>query len=166
MEVWKSVKGYEGLYQVSNQGRVKREAGSPKCLLDRILSHRMLGQWKYPGVSLCKDGQSTNRYIHDLVAQAFIGPRPEDAQVNHKDTRHDNNRADNLEYLTPLGNSQHALSAGCYKRGENHVQAKLLDAAVQTIKSSTEKGKDLAARFNVSQSMISLIRHGKARVRR
>lgn len=55
MEIWKDIKGYEGIYQVSNEGRVKRLAGSPKCKKDRILKNSTTSNG-YLFVSLCNKG--------------------------------------------------------------------------------------------------------------
>lgn len=98
-EIWKDVVGYEGLYQVSNLGRVKS--------LERIdnLNHfrkgKILIQHIYNGylyVSLCKNGKIKMYRVHRLVAQAFI-PNPNNLpQVNHKDENKTNNCVLNLEY--------------------------------------------------------------------
>lgn len=93
MENWKDIKGYEGLYQVSDQGNVK----GPKGYILKPQS-RMHG---YLAVFLYKDG--CPRYqvsVHRLVAEAFL-PKPEEAtEVNHIDEDKQNNRASNLEWVT------------------------------------------------------------------
>lgn len=96
MEEWKPVKGYEGLYEVSNLGRVKslnyRRTGK-----ERILKGRK-NNWGYLQVILYKDDKRKNYKIHRLVAQAFL-PNPDNLpEVNHKDEDKTNNCVDNLEY--------------------------------------------------------------------
>ncbi|WAX14850.1 DNA endonuclease [Enterococcus phage EF36P1] len=99
-EVWKDVAGYEGLYQVSNLGRVKR-ATTGKVLKG------YKNTTEYLGVNLCKNGKHKTHKIHRLVAQAFI-PNPENKpQVNHIDEDKTNNMASNLEWMTAKENSNH-----------------------------------------------------------
>ena len=90
-EIWKEIKDYEGLYQVSNLGRVKSST--------KILKNR-LSKRGYYIVTLYKNGKSTTKWVHRLVAEAFI-PNPDNLpQVNHKDEDKLNNRVDNLEWCT------------------------------------------------------------------
>jgi hypothetical protein len=104
-EQWMPVLGYEGLYSVSNYGRVKREKSKRWagvcCVVDvpeRILTQTCTRGYKYVGLS--KDGRLKRMQVHRLVAIAFI-PNPDNFPiVNHKDESHDNNHADNLEWCT------------------------------------------------------------------
>ena len=90
-EIWKDIKGYEGLYQVSNFGRVKSST--------KILANR-LSKRGYYIVTLYKNAKGVTKTVHRLVAQAFI-PNPDNLpQVNHKDENKLNNRVDNLEWCT------------------------------------------------------------------
>lgn len=101
-EVWKDIAGYEGLYQVSNHGRVKSlerfnvNTGSYE-LRERMLklSHNKRG---YPMVMLINKTNRKGKAVHRLVAEAFI-PNPDCLpQVNHKDENKNNNCVDNLEW--------------------------------------------------------------------
>lgn len=90
-EYWKPIKGYEGLYEISSFGRVKRDG--------RILKPQSYSNG-YQYVSLCKDGVRKNHMIHRLVAEAFL-PNPNNyPQINHKDETVTNNFLDNLEWCT------------------------------------------------------------------
>lgn len=109
-EYWKPVLGYEGLYEVSNWGRVKslkRLVKSPRGY--RTVCERTLKPTKdshgYLCVSLCKEGKMKFVKIHRLVAEAFI-PNPYNLpQVNHKDENPLNNNANNLEWCDNKYNS-------------------------------------------------------------
>lgn len=101
MEIWKDIKGYEGLYQVSNLGRVKslhyRHSNREKILpLQKCR--------EYLNVGLSKNGKQTPYFIHRLVAQTFI-PNPDGLpEVNHKDENKYNNCIDNLEWISTIDN--------------------------------------------------------------
>ena len=104
MEVWKDIKGYEGLYQVSNFGRVKSLPRIGTINNERILK-QSFHRKGYMEAHLCKDGFEKIVKTHRLVAEAFI-PNPENKpQVNHKDENKQNNRADNLEWCDNQYNS-------------------------------------------------------------
>mgnify|MGYP003463631969 FL=1 len=98
-EEWRDIEGYEGLYQVSNLGRVKsfNYRGHKGCI--EILTPRLDGKG-YEMVALYKEGKVRNTKVHRLVAQAFI-PNPNNyPQVNHKDENKTNNDVKNLEWCT------------------------------------------------------------------
>ncbi len=102
MEIWKSVKGYEGIYQVSNFGRVRNCNNG--CILK---SHKE--RKGYLRVGLSKGAKQTAHYVHQLVAKAFI-PNPDALpQVNHKDEIPSNNNADNLEWCDNKYNCNYGL---------------------------------------------------------
>ena len=98
-EIWRDIEGYEGLYQVSNKGRVKSLLGP--C--ERILKPG-IDTSGYLLVKLCKNGVALSKRIHRLVAQAFI-PNPHNLpQVNHKDENKLNNCVNNLEWIRHIDN--------------------------------------------------------------
>lgn len=99
MEEWKDIKGYEGLYQISNRGRVK-SLGNNKTRKEKILSLKP-GNNGYIRVYLCRKREKTKPFlVHRLVAQAFL-PNPDNLPVvNHKDENKLNNNVENLEWCT------------------------------------------------------------------
>ena len=104
-EVWKDIKGYEGLYKVSNFGRVKSLCRKSICgshyitIKEKILKPSKTGSdRKYLHIILAKDGINISKFIHRLVAEAFI-PNPNNLpQINHKDEDPSNNCVYNLEW--------------------------------------------------------------------
>lgn len=108
-EEWRDIKGYEGIYQVSNRGNV-RSLDRKKIQMSR---HGTLMEKRYHGflltptgngygyliIGLTKDGKRKNHYVHRLVADAFIPNHEHHDQVNHKDYNKQNNAADNLEWI-------------------------------------------------------------------
>ena len=105
-EIWKDIEGYEGLYQVSNLGRVRS--------VDRYdgLNHFLKGKIKkqtkdktgYFTTHLWKDGKNKCCKVHRLVAQAFLDNPNNLLQVNHKDEDKTNNRVNNLEWCDAVHN--------------------------------------------------------------
>lgn len=109
METWKAVKGYEGLYEVSDEGRVRSVARGNRVLRPQERRHG------YLAVCLYGRGGNTNGFrqisVHRLVAEAFLENPNGYTDVNHKDENKQNNRLDNLEwcdhkYNTNYGNAQ------------------------------------------------------------
>ena len=104
-EIWKDIKGHEGIYQVSSLGNFRSKKASKKFkALKRVLGGR------YYLIRLYKDGKGKSHLAHRLVADAFVDgisccPTCSDGyEVNHKDRNRLNNRADNLEYVTSRKN--------------------------------------------------------------
>lgn len=104
-EVWKPVVGYEGLYEVSNYGNIRsldKRVGWWQNKT-RVINGRIISQYKldrYPKVRLTKDKTGKMKYVHRLVAEAFI-PNPDKLpEVNHIDENKMNNHVDNLEWCT------------------------------------------------------------------
>lgn len=127
-EIWKDIKGYEGLYQVSNFGNVKS--------LDRYIINKNGDKQYFPGkyltqgvsdnylkVTLSKSNKQRTFRVHILVARAFI-PNPENKpEVNHIDGNKKNNKVNNLEWNTRSENELHAYKNGLAKPSDKQKQA-------------------------------------------
>ena len=132
-EIWKDIQGYEGLYQVSNCGRVKSvkrtawsglNGGCYVAVHGRILKPSHNGQG-YLFVNLSQDGKEKQYLIHRLVGQAFI-PNPNNLPIiNHKDENPKNNNVDNLEWCTQKYNINYGTrneKASEKMRGRKHSE--------------------------------------------
>ena len=127
-EEWRDVKGFEGIYQVSNYGVIRsldRYDARMRFRKGRIMPLR-LDTDKYLNLKLCKDGKYKTIRVHRVVANNFL-EYPIDGkkyEVNHIDRDRTNNRVDNLEYLTHKENVRHSSSVGNYSRfGDKNPRA-------------------------------------------
>lgn len=126
-ETWKSIDGYEKLYEVSDLGRVR------SC--DKIIKRETQGNFHkdgkirkphitpkgYARISLSKDGQQRHYFIHTLVAKAFIPNVEDKTQINHKNGNKLDNRVNNLEWVTPSENLLHAYDTGLRESNVKYV---------------------------------------------
>ena len=101
-QIWVDIVGYEGHYQISNDGQVKSLKGGK----ERILSPTY-NQAGYLKVCLCKNGTKKNHKIHRLVALAFVPGYQEGYVVNHIDENKTNNHVSNLEWISIRDNNNH-----------------------------------------------------------
>lgn len=99
-EIWKDIRGYEGLYQVSDLGRVRR---------GNKLLHLNTNTYGYKHITLCKNNVPKTVVVHKLVADAFIENPQSKPQINHKDGNKENNTVANLEWVTQGDNNRHAI---------------------------------------------------------
>ena len=143
VEEWRDIVGYEDIYQVSNLGNVRS--------LDRIVVRKNGSKVVYNGkmlgltitrkgyvVASTKDGP---KYVHRLVAEAFI-PNPDNLpQVNHKDENKANNRADNLEWCTDKYNVNYGT---CKLRMANSMRGKIMSEETRRKLSLAAKGRKLS----------------------
>ena len=168
--IWKDIKGYEGMYQVSDQGDIKslRKWSGTCYRKERILSKNRLTKDGYHRVSLAKDGKYKDFSVHRLVAQAFI-PNPENKlTVNHKNGDKLDNRVENLEWATREENMQHAYDNGLKKsiKGSSNSNSKLSDDDVRYIRKHYKRRDKtfgtvgLAKKFGTTPRVIGLVVRG------
>ncbi|PKE64244.1 hypothetical protein CW683_01325 [Macrococcoides caseolyticum] len=147
-EIWKDIPGFEGLYQVSNKGRVRSydRYTRIKCDSKRLLKGRVMAlsntSTGYKKIALVdKSGKKKEYKVHRLVLLAFVGKS--DLEVNHKDFNPINNELSNLEYCTSKENINHS-----YEYGERISARKFKKQIIEDYKnglSSTEVAKKYGA---------------------
>lgn len=152
-ELWAVVPGHAD-YQISNLGRVKSFRKGPPRILKPTKARVGYLQITLPGRPVV--------YVHHLVAEAFLGPRPKGLQINHKDGDKTNNAATNLEYCGHGDNVRHMFRTGLTTGiAETHVRAILNNDQVRRIKSRLANGehpRSIAPEFGVSISTIYAIK--------
>lgn len=174
-EIWKNIKGYEGLYQISNYGNIKS--------LDRIIiyknkySHFHKGKYLkqeidingYLYISISKDGKIKKNKVHRLVAETFIFNPKNKSDVNHKDGNKQNNNIDNLEWNTHQENENHAVKNKLKSYGQDHYLTKLTNEQVKLIKWIAKNVKvkygfwsKLSKKLNINKNIISSIINNKS----
>lgn len=160
LEHWLPVVGYEGRYQVSNCGSVWSDKNQ-KPLRPAPQSKGYLTVNLYDGSSPKK---SKSHCVHDLVARAFIGPKPDGFHVDHDLRGKQYNRVSNIEYVTQHENNRRNVTRGkiITFRGAAHANAKLTDNDVARIRMDAchMRTDDLATRHNVSVDTIRKLLRG------
>lgn len=165
-ERWLPVVGYEGIYEVSDHGRVRS--------LDRTIRHRNGHVTRrrgrvlrlsstvsgYPQAGLRSGDRDGQRLVHRLVAEAFIGPCPEGMECRHLDGNRRNNSPSNLAWGTHAENVADQATHGTRRVGESVAQAKLTERDVRAIRQACADGepqRSIARRYGVTQTLISRI---------
>lgn len=120
-ETWRQIPGYEGIYEVSDHGRVrsmdridaagKRRKGIPRRLSQQTSGHMTI--W------LCRDRVSQNFLVHHLVLAAFVGPRPDGMEGCHQNDDGSDNRLENLRWDTRAANVRDSV-----RNGSHHMARK------------------------------------------
>lgn len=168
-ERWMQVPGRDGIYEVSNCGRVRSR--------ERTVRYRDGRRRRYPGelvatnpdkvdgyvrVSLRCMGKQEKCYLHTLVLTAFIGPAAEGEECCHRDGDRANNRLDNLRWGTPKENAADKLKHGTQPRGEQAPNAVLTEAIVRKIRDEVSKGQSkrstarrLGVRYGTLMAVVS-----------
>jgi hypothetical protein len=156
VEEWRRVIGF-GSYKVSNKGRVK----GPRRILTPVLT-----KYGYHQVTICHSGKRYTRFVHRLVADAFIGPAPTEAHdVAHNDGVRTNNVATNIRWATPKENNADKHKHGTAQIGSKNGCSRLTEMEVGEILYYADRGysqKMLALIYGVSRRNINKIVNGKS----
>lgn len=161
-ERWLPIPGYEGFYEASDIGRVRSIPRGRRT--GRVLKPQRYGPRGYLGVTLSVHGQAKKYYMQRLIAATFLGPRPDRADVCHKDDDKTNNRASNLKYDTHAANQREASERGRCAFGERNGMARLSEAQVAEIRAARSagvRGNDLARQYGISKAQVSRIGTGR-----
>lgn len=168
-EIWVDIKGYEGLYRVSNLGRVVSlekyyfcgTHGNQKNIVPEFLPKQFLTEKGYLYTRLKKSGSGKKLKIHRLVAEHFVYNPDNKPEVNHKDGNKINNHYSNLEWVTREENMRHASEMGLICQGAKSVLSKLTEDQVLEIRSSGESTRTLAKKYGIGKSTMWLAKSGK-----
>ena len=164
-EVWKPVLGVIG-FEASSHGRIRTASG--RILIPSKCKKRT----DYPRVRISNKrlgGPYADRFftVHSLVSRAFIGPRPDGMEHNHKDGNKENPRPENLEFVTRKENQQHSihvLGKPTGRAGTQHGMSKFTDDTMREIHQMRKSGhclREIAARFQCAVSTISQVCRGR-----
>lgn len=177
-EIWKPVRRYKGLYEVSNLGRVRsldRTIQGPRA--PQVLTGRMLSQYPsesgHLSVTLNKEGKRKGRLVHRLVLEAFVGPCPPGMQARHFPDRDPaNNRLTNLSWSDQFTNQRDRVLHGTAPRGDKNGRTVAPDKRVRALKRKYESwtgsqrafARVHAASVGLSEMQVRFIVSGRSRV--
>ena len=155
---WKSLDITHGAYVVSDLGNFI----SYRIYSEGRLLKTVIGSHGYPlvGITL-PDGERTTFTVHRLVMETFGGERPDGSFINHIDGVKTNTAFTNLEYVTPAGNSRHAVENDLMQHGVKRWNAKLTPEKVLVIRNTDESQEYLADKFSVSFGTIKDVQIGR-----
>lgn len=160
-EIWKSISGYEGVYEISNLGRVKsldrtvteKTTGKQKTLKGRILKHS-IGPYGYPVVNLCKNGGGKTFAVHRLLALAFI-PNPENKpHIDHINRDTTDYRIENLHWVTPKENINNPNTIEYCRKNVDKVAASKIANKTKKQKATATAPKTVY-QYSLSGDLIS-----------
>lgn len=156
-ENWKPVPKWSD-YEVSNLGKVRSLKFGKKRILKPWLDDG------YPRVRLSQDGKRTMPFVHCLVLEAFVGPRPKNAEACHFDGTRNNNAVENLRWDTNSGNQRDKVRHGTDCRGNKHPRSELTNGQVLWIyrKKGKLTQKEIAERVGLSRAAIANIHAGRS----
>lgn len=169
VEEWRPIPDWEGIYDVSDLGRVKslervvmRGNGWKYTVRERILKLTS-DKDGYPGVGLCMNGRAKHFLVHRLVLLAFVGLPPPGHEGCHEDNNPGNPRLSNLRWDTSAGNQADKIKHGTSYRGERHGSAKLNENNVHEIRRRIKTGEtqpSIASSFGVTPATVGDIKSG------
>jgi len=159
-EIWKDIEGFNGIYQISNLGKVKSFKNNQINILKNYINNS-----GYPEVNLRKNKKKKHLTIHRLIAVYFIDNPNNLPEVNHLDGDKTNYSISNLEWSTHANNIQHAYDTGLQPLplGEKNSAAKLTEKQVIEIRAidlSISSAK-VAKQYNIGKTAIKDIRARK-----
>jgi hypothetical protein len=155
MEEWRDVVEFEGIYQVSNFGRIR------SIKTGKIKEHTVHDNDNRPYLGLWKNNKQKICRPHKLVMEAFVGLRPQGMECCHNDGNPQNNHLSNLRWDTSKNNHADKVKHGTTNRGEQCGTAKLTLEQVRAIRQDDRLQRIIAAEYGVRDNTISRIKSGK-----
>jgi len=160
-EIWKPVVGYEGLYEVSNYGRIKSFHIYRDGFIRKSYTYNKYGHQQ---IKLAKKGIQKGKQLHLLVLEAFISPRPENKEGSHIDGNPTNNFIGNLTWETHEINMQRQVEHDTIAKGSSNGHSKLNEEQIPRIRKMLSRGmtqKQIGLQFGVHNTTISRIQRGE-----
>lgn len=172
-EQLRQVPGFEGLYVISNYGKVQRLTAGNNTYAGKVLKPLVNKRTGYPYVKLTKNGKVYKKQLHIMVAQLFLeDPHNDNLIVNHIDGNKQNPYYKNLEWITRSENTKHAIRHGLQKLcfGADNGATRLKFNQVESLRSDYESGKftqkELSEKYGVSLVYVSNLINKKFRAER
>ena len=153
MKIWKSVFGFEGFYEASSDGEIRsirRQNPKNKRFMGGNIVKPILGSKGYYVVNLTKTGTRKQVFLHKLILEAFIGPRPQNLQACHNDGNRLNCNIENLRWDTASGNHKDKRKHGTWQVGEKANNVKLTNDIVRFIREQKLTPKQAVKMFDTS----------------
>jgi DNA-binding transcriptional regulator YiaG len=149
MSEWRDIPGYEGRYEVSEHGEVRRLYRTKPSRTVKPTPRRSGG---YLSVCLCVGNRPKTHFVHRLVMLAFVGPCPDGMEVCHGDGDKLNNALSNLRYDERIANVQDRVA---------HGTLKLTPQAVREIRDGRLPQSEFAKKHGVSRALVSMVQGRK-----
>ncbi len=160
---WREVEGYSGVYEVSDDGRVRsvdRIDNAGRQLASRELTQFRHHKSGHMVVTLCTGGKPKSKFVHRLVLEAFLGACPSGMECCHLNGDPSDNRVSNLRWGTRKENKRQGVFLGESPRGSKNGNAKLNPDKVREIRDLFQRGvtqKNIAIKFDIHPRYVSLI---------
>lgn len=168
-EAWKRVKGFGGRYEVSTHGRVRSSdmevnarGGATAIRKGRMLGF-MVSPAGYYKLTLAFGEERKQMFVHHLVLNTFVGPKPYDgAHSRHLDGNRKNNKLENLKWGTAMENSHDRANNDMWLKGERIGTSTLKEHQVKELIESSKPHQYFADKFGVTRSCVCSIRNGRS----
>ena len=162
MTQWKTIDRFPS-YEVSSEGVVRRRLGGTGAVIGKIIKWHIHTSSGYPDIRFTIDRKQTAIPVHRIVANAFLGPKPEGMQTRHLDGNKMNNCVANLCYGTAKENNQDKVKHGKSSKGVLNPKNKLTPDSVLKIRSmkNDAKAKDVAFIYGLNESTVYRIWNNK-----
>lgn len=168
-EIWKNIPNYNGLYQVSNLGKIKSFIDNHGSYREKILKTHAVSRYGHQALGLTKNKITRPYSVHRLVLETFVGPCPQGKECRHIDGNPQNNRLKNLRWGTRSENKQDSMKHGTHYQPDNSGEkcgtSKLTKTDVIKIRDLLRENNttigQIAKLFRISKSTIYKIKQNK-----